>query len=169
MKLLRSMAALSFILGLAACAAKPPVVSPETVSSTPAKVQKGAADVAPPIPTEAQAMAAVDEENNVFFMLGATQPDAAGRQKVQEHAERLKADPKLVVTLTGYTDDQGSPSYNLAIAEQRVNGIFQQLRKSGVRANQIRRQVAGREALAQSCRSTECRQKMRRVHFVYSN
>jgi len=120
-------------------------------------------------PSEEQVMAAVDNENNVFFVLGASVVDAVGRKKVRHHAERLKADPKVEVTLVGYTDDLGSPSYNLAIAEQRVNAIHKALRGNGVRSNQIRRHVAGPEQLAPACRSTECRRKMRRVQFVYSD
>jgi OOP family OmpA-OmpF porin len=169
MRFVRSLSGLLVLAGLAACGSNPPAVTPEPAGlAVPVKVQKAVPEVAENRPTEAQAMATVDEKNNVFFMLGATTPDAAGRQQVLQHAARLKADPKLTVTLTGYTDDQGSPSYNLAIAEQRVNGIFQVLRQNGVRLNQIRRQVAGREELAQACRSTECRKKMRRVEFAYS-
>ncbi len=114
-------------------------------------------------------MAAVDDENNVFFVLGSASVNAAGRMTAQRHAERLKANPKLEVTLVGYTDDLGSPSYNLAIAEQRVNAIHKELRTQGVRSNQIRRHMAGREQLAPACRSTACRKKMRRVEFVYAN
>lgn len=150
---------------IAGCAVTPPVAPVVPASQPP---------VTTPVepvqsPSEAQVMAAVDNENNVFFVLGASVVDATGRKKVQDHAERLKADPKLEVTLVGYTDDLGSPSYNLAIAEQRVNAIHKELRRHGVRSNQIRRHVAGPEQLASACRSTECRRKMRRVQFVYAD
>jgi len=119
-------------------------------------------------PSEAQVMAAVNAENNVFFGQGSSTVDAVGEQTLQRHAQRLKSDPKLVVTLTGYTDDQGSRSYNLAIAEQRVNAVYQLLRRAGVPATQMRRYGVGAEKVSQYCRSPECRQTMRRVELVYA-
>lgn len=161
---------------LAGCAGKPPLAptAPAVEERPPPPAAAAPAAAAPatapaPRPSDAQVMAAVDDENNVFFVLGSSMIDAVGRRKVQRHADRLKADPKLEVKLVGYTDDLGSPSYNLAIAEQRVNAIHKQLRDYGVRLNQIRRHVAGREQLAPACRTTECRQKMRRVEFNYPN
>jgi outer membrane protein OmpA-like peptidoglycan-associated protein len=149
---------------IAGCAVAPPA----PVSPAVEERQRPAAE---PVhsPSEVQVMAAVDNENNVFFVLGSSSVDAVGRKKVQDHARRLKADPKLEVTLVGYTDDLGSLSYNLAIAEQRVNAIHKELRSNGVRSNQIRRHVAGPEQLSPACRSTECRKKMRRVQFVYAD
>jgi len=112
-------------------------------------------------------IAAVDNENSVFFASGVTTVDAQGEQILQRHAQRLKADPKLVVVLTGHTDDQGSRSYNLAIAEQRVNAVFQVLRRYGVPAIQLRRYGVGEEMASRSCSSAECRKSMRRVELVY--
>lgn len=155
---------------IAGCAVAPPPVAPPAAVSPVLEERPVAAAVEPAhSPSEAQVMAAVDNENNVFFVLGAAMVDAVGRKKVRDHAERLKADPKLEVTLVGYTDDLGSPSYNLAIAEQRVNAIHKELRSNGVRSSQIRRHVAGPAPLAPACRSTECRRKMRRVQFVYAD
>ncbi len=149
---------------IAGCAVAPPA----PVSPAVEERQRPAVEPVH-LPSEVQVMAAVDNENNVFFVLGSSGVDAVGRKKVQDHARRLKADPKLEVTLVGYTDDLGSLSYNLAIAEQRVNAIHKELRSNGVRSNQIRRHVAGPEQLSPACRSTECRKKMRRVQFVYAD
>jgi len=160
---------LFFMALLAGCAGTPPQApTVPVVEERPPVPEVASRPAAPaPRPSDAQVMAAVDDENSVFFVLGSSMIDAVGRRKVQRHAERLKADPKLEVKLVGYTDDLGSPSYNLAIAEQRVNAIHKQLRGYGVRLNQIRRHVAGREQLAPACRTTECRRKMRRVEFNY--
>lgn len=156
---------LACLLILAGCASQP-------------SAEKARADArwAPPVvasasnevlPSEAQVIAAVDNENSVFFASGVTTVDAQGEQILQRHAQRLKADPKLVVVLTGHTDDQGSRSYNLAIAEQRVNAVFQVLRRYGVPAIQLRRYGVGEEMASRSCSSAECRKSMRRVELVY--
>lgn len=164
MTFFRSMRALVCSVLIAGCASTPSV-SPPAELPVPVAAKPALLEVQP---SDAQVMAAVDEERNVFFQSGAAQMDGAGLQTVQRHAERLRANPKLVVTLLGYTDDLGSPSYNLAIAEQRINAVAKQLRAQGVPLKQIRRQVAGRETQAQACRSAECRARMRRVEFSYA-
>ncbi len=144
---------------LAACATQAPVVAPVKKPLAPLVAE----------PTEVQLMATVDDQKSVFFLPGSAQIDAEGLRIVRRHAERLKAEPKRLLTLLGYTDDVGSPSYNLAIAEQRINAVSAQLRAQGVAARQIRRQVVGHEKLAGTCRSAACRQKMRRVELSYAN
>lgn len=165
MNLFRLMKALACSVLIAGCGSapnvSPPAQTPVPVSAKPALLEAQ--------PSDAQVMATVDEEKNVFFQSGAAQIDGTGLQTIQRHAERLKANPKLFVTLLGYTDDLGSLSYNLAIAEQRINAVAKQLRAQGVPLKQIRRQVAGREAQAQACRSAECRARMRRVEFSYAD
>jgi hypothetical protein len=88
---------------IAGCAVAPPAPAPVN----PAVEERPLAAAAEPVhsPSEVQVMAAVDNENNVFFVLGSSGINAVGRKKVQDHARRLKADPKLEVTLVGYTDD----------------------------------------------------------------
>lgn len=105
---------------------------------------------------------------SIFFSSGTALIDAAGEAKLQSHALRLKQNPKLIVTLTGYTDDLGSRAYNLAIAEQRVDAVSRMLRSLGVPTRQLRRQGHVAEKLAQPCTTAECRQLMRRVDLVFS-
>lgn len=138
------------------------VTKVETAQST-----QQAASAANPVVEEKTLKSAVDRENSVFFPPDGTTVDAEGRRKLVEHAARLKADPSLSVTLVGHTDDLGSPSYNLAIAEQRVNSVFSILRAQGVPVTQLRRYGMGSEAMGRACRSPECRALMRRVELDY--
>ncbi|MDD2884080.1 MAG: OmpA family protein [Dechloromonas sp.] len=118
------------------------------------------------VPTERQVMAAVNDEESIFFSLGGTEIDAVGKLKLQAYAQRLKEDPSKVVTLIGHTDDLGSPSYNLAIAQGRVNAVHEILRARGVPQMQIRRYGVGSEKNNAVCQSESCRQKMRRVQMM---
>lgn len=118
--------------------------------------------------TEAEIIAAINVENSVFFPSSGTTVDEASRQSLLKHAARLKANPNLQVTLVGHTDHLGSPSYNLAIAEQRINAVFAILRSQWIPVTQIRRQVVGSEQVPANCKSAECRRKMRRVELVFS-
>ncbi|WP_412480081.1 OmpA family protein [Azonexus sp. IMCC34839] len=156
------------LLTLAGCAAQKPVV--ETPKAT-GSVQTAAAEPTQPpteaTRTEAQVIAAVDVPNSVFFARGSVEIDAAGKAALRAHAERLKDNPKLRVVLIGYTDDLGSRSYNLAIADRRVHAVYGELRRLGVQAMQMKRSSMGMEKLSKSCVSEDCRRLMRRVEIDY--
>lgn len=113
--------------------------------------------------------AVVDEENNVFFKANSTLVDPDEKPKLQRHVQRLKADRKLVLMLIGHTDDQGSRSYKLAVAERRLDAVFKLLRSMGVPARQLRRYPLGREMTNPGCGNAECREDMRRVELVYQD
>lgn len=149
---------------LGACASPPPVAEKPVEAPVQAEPAK---PVANPLLDEKAAMAAVDTENSVFFHSSDSTLDAAGRQRVLEHAARLKADPDLAVTLVGHADHLGSRSYNLAIAEQRVNAVFAVLRSEGIPVTRIRREAVGSEQVSPACRSVQCRKLMRRVELVF--
>lgn len=151
---------------LSACAATPPervdepalpvATTQETAASAPT-LQASASTSAPP---------AVVDANAIFFRRGEARISDAEADKLDAHAERLRTNPRLVVTLVGLTDHLGSRAYNLAIAEQRTAAVMKHLRELGVPAKQIRRRSYGNET-AGSCRSESCRVKMRRVDLVY--
>lgn len=116
--------------------------------------------------SEAQVIAAVDDEKSIFFTTGQAVVDDVGKQKLQRQAARLKDNPRQVVMLVGYTDDRGSSSYNLAIVEQRVDAVFRLLRGYGVPARQLQRYGVGGEKNSNACLSALCQAKMRRVALV---
>lgn len=166
------------ILALTACAS--PEVSKGAapaglVSERVAPVR--AESVVPPAPVvKAEAPAAVNPvepvtperaENSVFFAFASARVDLQGDQLLRQHAERLKADPDVRVTLVAYTDNLGSRSYNLAIAEERMNSVVSRLRSFGVPAKQIQRKSAGQSSINTSCNTIVCRQQMRRVELMY--
>ena len=109
----------------------------------------------------------VEEENNIYFTFGATKIDLEGQRKLQAHASNLKQNSDLGVTLTGYTDNLGSRSYNQAIAERRTEEVRNVLRSYGVKKNQIRSYEEGNEKSDPACKTLACRQKMRRVSLSY--
>ena len=149
------------VLMLAACAGTPPG-EPHSLQPPSTLPEQAALAV-----TDDQLINAVDIERSIFFASRSTTVDPAELYKLRQHAQHLLADPKLVVTLVGHTDDLGSASYNLAIAEQRVRSVYQLLRKHGVPRKQLLRYAVGREKGARACGSSECRARMRRVEFVY--
>lgn len=111
-----------------------------------------------------------DGDLSIYFHMGDTRVDQTGQQELRRHAARLKEHPRTVVTLAGSTDDLGSDSYNLAIAEQRIDAVARLLRAYGVARNQLnpgRRYAVEQGRLATTCRTAACCQKMRRVDLIY--
>lgn len=160
---------LSIAILLAGCsvqrAAEPLAEIPQPVIVKPEAVNEMAPEIIEAPPKEPEAAELVDA-NNIFFASGATDVGVRGKAKLKEHAERLKDDAGGYITLVGHTDDLGSRNYNLALAEQRIQAVSKELRRYGVRAKQIRRYRGDGERVPNSCTSSECRQKMRRVEIV---
>lgn len=117
----------------------------------------------PSLPVEA----APDAAGSVYFASAETTIDETGKTVLRQQAARLKDDPRLVVTLVGYTDNQGSRSYNLALADSRMEAVAEALRALGVARKQIRRQTASGGTI-EDCNTAACRQQMRRVDLVFA-
>lgn len=113
------------------------------------------------------AAAAAGSDRDIQFPAGGTRVGRAGMVLLRQHAARLKKDPKLVVTVIGHPDPLGSRSYNLALAEQRMNAVCAALRSLGVPKGQIRRVSAPRGTAAGACRTAACRPGLRRVELAY--
>lgn len=107
-------------------------------------------------------------EESIFFSPGSHVIASAERRKLKPLADRLRADRRQTVTLVGHANDNGSPSFNLAVADARIAEVASAMKKLGVATHQIRKQALGEERLPADCRSSECRRAMRRVDFVFS-
>ncbi len=105
----------------------------------------------------------------MFFALGSKTISARGKEKLRQVAMRLKHDENATVTLQGYANDNGSSSFNLAVADSRVGAVATYLRKLGAKPLQIKRKVIGGEKTPVNCRSSECRRLMRRVELIVSS
>ena len=117
---------------------------------------------------EEQPIKPVSEENNIFFSSRSTTVDDAGKEKLRRHADRLKLNPVETVFLVGYTDEQGSRNYNLAITGERLVVVEKLLKSYRVPARQIRSKRIGSSKKLTKCSSADCRQRMRRVELVFS-
>lgn len=158
-------------LSLAGCQSVPvtpkPVAAPEirnaelAVGDNPDSASAASVKAPRPVP--------LDYENNVYFDLGKTAIDDRGMETLKVHAERLKSNAKLVVTLIGHTDNLGSREYNQAICEERLDSVENQLRSLGVGKRQIRRVGLGNEKTGVGqCRELDCQQAMHRVEMYYA-
>ena len=112
------------VLVVSACATPvPPTEGDRSGGAEPTTAAPGKSERAAPA-TRAETpqgeSAGPDRENSVFFALASTAVNDAGREVLLRHAAKLQSDPKLTVTLSGYTDDLGSREYNVALGQKRV-------------------------------------------------
>lgn len=164
---------LVFCLALAACAtteesrgplggtAAPPPPVPVT---PPAPVE-----VPDRVPADAQPLPDLNRKDNVYFSQGSTAIDDAGRETIRRHAERLKNNRRLVITLIGYSStDGGSTEYKVALGQKRINAVAEELRSAGAALGQIRKQsVPSGKSAADRCASEACHRLDRRVELRY--
>jgi len=183
----RSMTALFFAVALSACSSTghtgggdPPPAAQSEKHPKPAETQQPLADTK--IPDEAKNSSISPEEvrgpvslpdarsnaeDSIYFSSGKARIDDRGARLLRQHADRLKANPRQVVTLVAFTDNVGSRSYNLAIAEERMVAVAEALRALGVAKSQIRRESAGHSKMSAACSTPACRQQRRRVELIY--
>ena len=57
---------------------------------------------------------------------------------IDQHAEYLKANPELQVTIHGHTDAQGNANYNLRLSQQRAAMMVSELIKQGIDKDRIK-------------------------------
>jgi len=111
----------------------------------------------------------IDRENSVYFSLGSFTLDSEAIALIRHHADRLNGNPRLVVTVVGYTDDLGSREYNNALCLKRAQAVEQALQGLGVASRQIR--ISSRygyeKAPAKPCRTDACRKRLRKVELRY--
>lgn len=110
----------------------------------------------------------IDVENSIFFSLGSSTLNQHEIEKLRHLSTLLKSNKALHVTLTGHANDNGSSSFNLAVADARVRSVVTALTKAGVKRHQIKKNVVGDAKTSSTCRSAECRRKTRRVELVIS-
>ena len=164
------------ICWLTGCSSTPPVQfeanSKPVEKQTPAPAVALSANSplsmeANPEPTESEARE-IREEESIFFPFGSSTVSSKEKYKLDSLARRLLDDKNLIPTLIGHANDNGSPSFNLAVSDSRVMAVAEKLRKHGVQRSQIRKKAFGSELTPRSCRSAECRQRSRRVEFIFT-
>lgn len=162
---------LGLCLALGACATTeaprgplggPPAPAAPAPAPAPAAPESSAPVIEEPLPD-------LNRRDNVYFTQGSSVIDESGQQTIRQHAEKLKNDRRLVVTLIGYgAADGGSTEYKVALGQKRLDAVAAELKAAGAALGQIRKQTApaGKSA-AQRCANEACHQFDRRVELRY--
>ncbi|OYQ28190.1 peptidoglycan-associated lipoprotein [Sandarakinorhabdus cyanobacteriorum] len=130
-------------LGLAACAGKQPVAlekPPETAqpvtpvaNADPIPVTETAAPVQPAYaPGSQEDLRAQTGSDTVLFGYDSYELDAEAKAVLARHAQWLRQNPAVRVTLEGHTDERGTREYNLALGDRRANSAKNFLATQGI-------------------------------------
>jgi len=102
---------------------------------------------------------------DLYFELGRKGLTDEAKGLLQDQALILKNDPNLGVLVQGYTDQQGSSSYNMTLGMKRAETVKAELMTAGVAEHQIKTVSLGEEGVLCIDKSDVCRQMNRRVHL----
>ena len=103
--------------------------------------------------------------DDISFEVGRKGLTDDGKAALQRHAEFLKGEPDWGVLVQGYTDQQGSMSFNKILGLKRAETVKQQLIALGVPEAAIRTVSLGEEGALCIDKSDVCRRMNRRVHL----
>ena len=104
----------------------------------------------------------------IYFDFDSSEVHPDDRVVVEAHAQYLAGNPDAEVVLEGHADERGSREYNVALGEQRANGVRDMLRLLGVADRQVRTVSYGEELPAMIGHEEEAWSRNRRVEFAYA-
>jgi outer membrane protein OmpA-like peptidoglycan-associated protein len=144
-------------------AAPAPVTAPPPAPTWPD------AAPAPDLPTPeatAETFIARAELPDVHFASGEIHVDRRELAALDTAAAWLKANPRQLVIVEGYTDVVGPRAANLALAQRRARWVMDYLVTKGVPAERITAVARGESGTVCADRSAACQGRNRRVHFL---
>lgn len=112
-------------------------------------------------------MQQLQRNNTVYFDLDKYNISDEFVSMLDQHAVFLRDRPDFSVTVEGYTDERGTPEYNIVLGERRANAVKMYLQGRGVPASQISIISYGKEEPAVLGHSEEAYAKNRRAILVY--
>jgi outer membrane protein OmpA-like peptidoglycan-associated protein len=105
----------------------------------------------------------------IFFNQDSNALSAKAMVKLDRIAEIILNNQKVEITLNGYTDSYGTPSYNKIVSESRANTVKIYLIGKGVDPSKIATEGYGAQKFLGSNKTREGRQFNRRVEIELNN
>ena len=102
---------------------------------------------------------------DLYFEVGRKGLTDDAKAILATQADLAKHDPDLGILVQGYTDQQGSASYNMKLGMKRAETVKAELMNAGVAEHQIKVVSLGKEGVLCLDNSDVCRNMNRRVHL----
>jgi outer membrane protein OmpA-like peptidoglycan-associated protein len=104
----------------------------------------------------------------VYFSFDHSYLEGESYGKLDQIASMMKADPKLSVTLHGYTDLKGTSDYNMKLSSERASTCKDYLKSRGIDASRITTEAYGKTKYITGSGTAAQQWRNRRVE-VYFN
>ena len=101
----------------------------------------------------------------IFFNKDSNELTEKAKEKLDRVVEIIIKNPKVEISLNGYTDSFGSPSYNKFFSESRANMVKVYLTKKGIDPSKIKTIGHGAQKFLASNKTEEGRRFNRRVEI----
>ncbi|MCD6598258.1 MAG: PD40 domain-containing protein [Bacteroidales bacterium] len=103
---------------------------------------------------------------NIFFKFDSFELEKESLTELNKLLGFIQSNPGIKIEIQGYTDDQGTPSYNLILSQKRVREVYNFLLINGVNKESLSYKGFG-EAKPVASNETEAgRAKNRRIEFL---
>ena len=102
---------------------------------------------------------------DIYFEVGRKGLTDDAKAILATQADLAKNDPDLGILVQGYTDQQGSASYNMKLGMKRAETVKTELMNAGVAEHQIKVVSLGKDGVLCLDSSDVCRNMNRRVHL----
>jgi peptidoglycan-associated lipoprotein len=102
---------------------------------------------------------------DIYFEVGRKGLTDDAKAILATQADLAKNDPDLGILVQGYTDRQGSASYNMQLGMKRAETVKAELMNAGVAEHQIKVVSLGKDGALCLDSSDVCRNMNRRVHL----
>ena len=102
---------------------------------------------------------------DIYFEVGRKGLTDDAKAILATQADVAKHDPDLGILVQGYTDQQGSASYNMKLGMKRAETVKAELMSAGVAEQQIKVVSLGKDGVLCLDSSDVCRNMNRRVHL----
>jgi peptidoglycan-associated lipoprotein len=102
---------------------------------------------------------------DIYFEVGRKGLTDEGKAQLAMHADLLKQHEDYGVLIQGYTDQQGSASYNKQLGMKRAETVKAELINAGIPEHRIKAVSLGEEGVLCADTSDICRHMNRRVHL----
>jgi OOP family OmpA-OmpF porin len=103
--------------------------------------------------------------NNLIFPQGKAVIDPKSFNELDEVAQMMKENSKMIIQLEGHTDNQGSSKANMKLSEDRVEAVKKYLVSKGIKKDRIKTKALGGSQPLSNEMTQEARAFNRRVEM----
>jgi outer membrane protein OmpA-like peptidoglycan-associated protein/tetratricopeptide (TPR) repeat protein len=107
--------------------------------------------------------------NNILFATSSAELTFASKVIVKDFADFLVQNPKVIVSIHGHTDNEGSEASNMKLSNDRAKAVYEYLISCGINASRLSYKGFGQSRPVALNDSEEGKAKNRRTEFVIVN